>query len=448
MDFKDFELNVNDLGLEITDVLDVEYINSVAKECGFIQREGGKLDGFMFLDIILFTHFNHKELSLNDMSIHLCERYGIEITKQSIDERFNGLAIKFFTKILEKILDIKMKAVANIDFTDHSQVRIKDSTSFQLPECMKEKYPGPGGSASSACIRIQFEYDLKAGKILDLSLNAFNTQDVSNAKETIGNIDENDLIIRDLGYIKIDLLRQIKEKNAYYLNRLHTNVNVYEKKNKKFVLIDFCKLHKHMRKHDIIRVDKTVYIGQEKFETRIIIETLPKSEYEKRIKENKKKEKQTNKNISDKSKAKNGLNIYVTNTKLKGEDIRLLYSLRWQIELMFKIWKSIGEIDKVKKMKVERFETYLIAKLIWIVTNWHIMRLIVGYFFNKEKIEISPYKLYKTLKMYLMDFRTAIINKTNLFFINKIIKMNPKKFISEKKNNSTNWSYEIINMFV
>ncbi len=88
MDYKDFELNVNDLGVEITDVLDVEYINSVAKECGFIQREGGKLDGFMFLDIILFTHFNHKELSLNDMSIHLCERYGIEITKQSIDERF------------------------------------------------------------------------------------------------------------------------------------------------------------------------------------------------------------------------------------------------------------------------------------------------------------------------------------------------------------------------
>ena len=444
MDITNFELKVDDLSVEILKLMDVDSINQIAKETNFTKRSGSKLDGFKFLDMILFTHFNHKELSLNDMSTQLFKRYGLHITKQSIDNRFTEQAVNFFKKILEKALKIKLKNAINIDFTTYNRFRIKDATSFQLPELMKDKYVGSGGSASPSIIKIQFEYDLKSGNILDLSLHSFIDQDATNAKETINDILENDLIVRDLGYIAIDLLRQTQKKGAYYLNRLHTGINVYEKKDAEFIKIDFGKLHKHMRKNNKIRIQKTVYIGEQKFETHIIIETLPTIEYEKRTRKNKKNKKQ--KNITDKYKAHNGLNMYVTNTEFEGEQVRLVYSLRWQIELMFKIWKSIGEIDEIKSMKTERFEVFLLAKLIWIVLNWQIMRLIVNYFYVIKKIAISPYKLYKTLKMYLLDFRTAIENKTKLLFLNKIIEMSPSNLKSERKKNSTNWSYEIITM--
>ena len=53
------KVDVQNLSTEITQLLDKDYINSIAEETGFILREG-KIDGFVFLDMLLFTHFNHK----------------------------------------------------------------------------------------------------------------------------------------------------------------------------------------------------------------------------------------------------------------------------------------------------------------------------------------------------------------------------------------------------
>ncbi len=443
-----FKFNAKKLSTEITKVLDNERINRLAVEANFIIRKG-KIDGFKFLDVLLFTYFNHKELSLNDLSVEILKRYDIIISKQSIDERFTDKAVIFFKSVLEDALNNVVYENYQLKFTQYNSVRIKDSTSFQLPENMEQKYRGSGGNGSKSAIRIQFEYDLKTGKIIDLSIHAFVDQDISNTIITIDNINKNDLIIRDLGYVSIAYLQEIKARNAFYLNRLNSSTKAYEKKNGKFIEIDFVKLNKHMNKNGLIRIEKAIYIGQEKLKTRIIIEVIPDEEYKKRLKKAQKNAKVKHRKISDAKKARMHLNLFITNTDIPSKQIRLLYTLRWQIELMFKIWKSIGEIDKVKKMKLERFETFLYAKLIWIVINWHIMRQIVGYYFNEEGIKISPYKLYKSLKASILEFRDVIkkgIDQT-CRYIENMAKISRYNHISDKKKHTLTWSYEVVNTF-
>jgi IS4 transposase len=71
--------------------------------------------------------------------------------------------------------------------------------------------------------------------------------------------------------------------------------------------------------------------------------------------------------LSKEYKSRARLNIFITNISaevLELEQIHSVYTLRWQIELVFKVWKSIGKIHKVKKMKQERFESYLYAKIV------------------------------------------------------------------------------------
>ncbi len=438
------------LGENITNLLSEGSINQIAKDIGFVKRDAGKFDGFKFLDMLLFTDFNHKELSLNSMALSFQERYGIILSKQAVDWRFSDLSVKFFKAVFEKAIGITIEKNNRIDFTEFEKVRIKDSTSFELPENMKDKYPKSIKNVKTALVRIQLEYDIKNGEILDLSLHPFKEQDISDASQTIDDIGTNELVMRDLGYIRIDVLRKIEEKESFYLNRLSFSTNIYEKKNNEFIQIDLGKVYKQMRAKNSFRIEKQVYIGKkEKFKTRIIIECLPESEYEKRIVKAKRTASRRGRNLSDEFKAQQGLNVFITNTKIPANQIRLLYTLRWQIELMFKIWKSIGEINKVKKMKVERFETFLFAKLIWIVVNWQIMRRILIFFFNEKKVYISPYKLFTTFKARIMKFRITLLQGVeNLIeYIEEIFELSPYYHSSEKKKNSVTWSYDVIKTF-
>ena len=58
----------------------------------------------MFLDLTVFNSENLKNQSLNDLSIVLQEEHNVEITKQSLHERFNESAVLFLKEALEVLL--------------------------------------------------------------------------------------------------------------------------------------------------------------------------------------------------------------------------------------------------------------------------------------------------------------------------------------------------------
>lgn len=59
--------------------------------------------------------------------------------------------------------------------------------------------------------------------------------------------------------------------------------------------------------------------------------------------------------MKDKSKQLMGMNVYITNTSPEEVTtdyyVHSLYSLPWQIEILFKTWKSFFEIDECKTIK-------------------------------------------------------------------------------------------------
>ena len=94
-------------------------------------------------------------------------------------------------------------------------------------------------------------------------------------------------------------------------------------------------------------------------------------------------------------------NIFITNASseaLKTIEIYDFYRLRWQIELLFKIWKSLFEIDKIGDMSISRFECYLYGKLILILLGGYIQTLFMEFMEDKVDFELSEWKAYKLVK--------------------------------------------------
>lgn len=421
-----------------------EELDKIARDTGFVQRES-KLGGALFLDLIVFNSENLKTQSLNDLSVLFQEEHDVTITKQSLHERFNQSAVTFLKEVMEKLINTQMDRESSLPkLTGINRIIIKDSVCFQVDESLVDQYPGSGGNGSKAAVRIQFEYDLLSGRINDLSLNAFNDQDASNSLATLDLVAPGDLVIRDLAYVGLQALKGIISNAAFYLCRLGSNVKVYEDNGDELIEIKFGQLYQEMKNQGLEILEKDVYIGKiEQLKTRLIIHALPPEEIEKRIRKARANSKKKGRNAPSKEYlARAHLNLFITNTCLEtipSKNVWPLYRLRWQIELTFKIWKSICDIEKVKKVKINRLECYVYSKLILILLGWEVVWKTAMNLFALEGKILSMYKSFKTLiSVKLHQLRNAFLFDNGLlkFLMRDFYLISRTNHLLEKKKGS------------
>jgi len=352
---------------------------------------------------LLYNSSQDKCFSLNRLSVGAQTQCDVNISKQGLDQRMNGRAVVFVRGLLEKQLTNQVSENLEVGLMKHfNRVCIKDSTKFDIHEQLEEWFPGFKGCASSASACIQYEFDLKHGQVIDLDITPGNRPDAKDAQEKTWNIQKNDLIIRDLGYFALDALSEVQQAQAYYLSRLNFKTIVYEQIGGVLIELDFGKLYRYMKQNNIPRIEKQVLMGKEdKLPVRLVIELMPDQIYEQRVRKvkayNRKKGHQTSTGYTDRAR----FNLFVTNASeqiLTARAIPLFYKVRWQVELIFKIWKSTFGIHVTRKMKIERFLCLLYSKLLLIMINWEIILVFRNNIYAKINRYLSIDKCFKTLK--------------------------------------------------
>lgn len=395
------------------------------------------------LESVLFTNQDPSKVSLNDMAIYHKIHCGISITRQALAKRFTKEATRFskllFIQLLKSNLSREQETFTNTIF---NRILIKDSTCNQLPANLQEYYPGNGGASSKAAVRVQFEFDLKNNEVTELSVSAFNDQDRENAKGTLCNIRENDLLVRDLAYTSIEIFRSIENKNAWYISRLNNRYEVYDKDTDE--IIDFAKLEQYMRKHDIYIMEKSVLICSDKHPVRLVIELVPEEVKAERARKTRIKSSRKQAKTTERSKARFGLNLFITNctkTMISASEIRKIYGIRWQIELIFKAWKQNSQFHKVKRMGLNRYEFLLYAKLIMILLTWKLHQTIDKLMFKKYRQRVSVLKLYKTINQLNEEIRSMIRGEKESLakLITHILDIAKKHLLHDDRKNRINW---------
>jgi len=280
--------------------------------------------------------------------------------------------------------------------------------------------------------------------INDLTLNAFNDQDATDSLTTIEKADTGDLIIRDLAYMSLDVLERLIEKFVLFISRVNPNTKIYELNNGNYEELNFDKIKRYMNKHQLSSLEKQVYLSLKyKLKVRLIIYLLPDEVVNERLRKvRQNNNKKGRGQCSRQYKARACFNLFVSNAAVEIisiEKVYLFYKLRWQIELMFKIWKSLCNIDKVKKVKQHRLECYLYAKLILIVFAWQLIWITAMILFSIDKKPLSYFKSYKTLIRNKLDelrdiFLSSAGNLNDFLF--DLYEIGRTRHILEKKKNN------------
>ncbi|MFF5995145.1 transposase [Lysinibacillus sp. KU-BSD001] len=141
--------------------------------------------------------------------------------------------------------------------------------------------------------------------------------------------------------------------------------------------------------------------------------------------------------MKEKSKGLMGMNVYITNTppeEVPTNYVHALYSLCWQIEILFKTWKSFFGIDACK----ERLECHLYGQLIGILVCSSTMFQMRQFLLEKKKQELSEYKAIYMVKDYFpLLFRAIAVGTDELLNmlhrLYQLLKKNGRKCHRYKK---------------
>jgi hypothetical protein len=355
----------------------------------------------MFCDTVVYREIAGDKMSLSDHGVAIMHRYGVEIKKQSIDERFNQSAVNLLKELLKQQLEsqllgaIERRGLGPL-LGQFSAVKIKDSTRFQVPGNLKDAYPGAGGGSSSdAGVHVQFEFDLLSGKTCDLGFTDAKYQDNIDAKETLDSIQSGELILRDLGYFSFQSLKYMNDKGAYFITRRPSALVLFHSGGDKRV--NYNVLHKQLKHSQADAMDLPVCTTQGQ-SMRLIVERLPKKQFAERMARAKEAARRKGKRITEAYKSRARLNMFLTNIPSKwipAKQVRKIYRLRWQIELCFKAWKSFYHLDAHKPMKQHRFECYLYGTLLLVMINWEIA---TGFSCILQKYHGRPLSILKFFK--------------------------------------------------
>jgi hypothetical protein len=410
----ELETEIAQFALRVSQLFNEELIEAEARATDFVERES-KLTGHLFLTVFTFGLSIYGTPSLNDLVglLNLVAPH-LEITRQGLHERINEHAVAFFEKMLAWSISLELpqrlsKEVQTL--CPHFQrILILDSTSFQLPPALVRYFRGSGGGGSKAAVKILFGYDFKAGQFF-YRLTDGVTNDHLSDSNFLQKIKAGDLEISDLGFFNIAALAHIDANGASYLSRLRPDVKVYQRRNGELEEFDLTRFVQKLR---ISQAEIEVYLKKNEIitKTRLIIAKMPDQVKAQRLRKlnhiSRKKGYITRKRI----KILTGFNLYITNapaTALASKHIRALYGIRWQIELIFKNWKSNFALAKVTGKRPERIKSILYAKLLLIMITTKICIAVRNYVWLTSHRELSIFQATKYLKIVALVWLIAII---------------------------------------
>jgi hypothetical protein len=357
----------------------LEDAESVARETGF-QKRSSKLSASQFAQAIVLGFLADPDITLDELA-QTAAQVDAPVSPQAIDQRFTSRTVEFFRELLLRQIRHVVRAddpVTAALLNRFPQVSVQDSTAISLPAEFEARYRGCGGSTEEtgrAALKFQVRLDLLRGGFEALQIEEGRQCDQSTTLQTEA-IEPGSLHLRDLGYFDLEVLQTIAGKRAYFVSRLNDQTLVLDPEAERPLdLVDWLS---HLARATRA-IERPVAIGaNHHLLCRLLAIRVPHAIAQRRRRELMKRAQKKGYTPSARKLALCDWNVYVTNASgelLSIEEVVVFARLRWQIELMFKHWKSDGKLAQSRSQKPDRILSEVFAKLIGLILeHWVLLQ--------------------------------------------------------------------------
>jgi hypothetical protein len=372
--------------------------DQAAKDSGMIQRQR-KITGAGFVQTLVFGWLDDPKATLDDLGDEL------GVSKQGLDRRLDARAAdclwRVVTTATQQLFAARPETIPLL--RRFSRVVIDDCTSLGLPAELAQKFPGCGGSdpeAGQAGLKLLVRFEVTTGQFQALERGAARDSERTLVRR-LPAVSPGTLHLADLGFFDYDELAQITQQGGSWMSRVPAMVD----KEADDGTIEG--LTAWLKRQRIDRIDQPIRLGTQKhLNCRLVAVRLPRKLAQERLRELKKKLKKKGRTPSDRQRVLCQWLVLITDLaadRFTLDEIFILYRVRWQIELLFKRWKSLAGLGRSRGHRGYRVlcETY--AKLLGcLVQHWG--TLLRGGPLSR----ISAYQRAKQMRRFATKIATAL----------------------------------------
>ena len=343
--------------------------NEAARTTHFVQRTS-PLSGATFSQTLVFGLLSNPQATLEELT-QTAAALGIEISPQALDQRFTASAAACLHQVLMTAIArvITAEPVAIPLLERFTAVYVQDSSTIILPDVFAAQWHGCGGSTASgpsAALKLQARLEMCTGR-LDVQLQEGRASD--RAAVLPGPLPAGALRLADLGYWSLGAFAALAQHAVFWLSRLQMQTAVYDATGERWELLEL------LETQPTDTVELAVALGERhRLPARLLAVRVPQDVADARRRRLREAARDKGRQVSAARLRLAAWTLFVTNVPAERLTLReaLVFGrLRWQIELLFKLWKSYGRVDESRSTKPWRILCEVYAKLLaMLVQHW------------------------------------------------------------------------------
>lgn len=376
--------------------------NQAARASQFVQRRS-KLTGAKFVQTLVFAWLADPAATYEQLA-QTATALGVPITAQGIDARFTSPAADCLKRVVEQALDYLVQAspVALPLLRRFQGVYVQDGTTLRLPIELASLWAGSGNGAAptSAALKVQVQFNLLDGEFLHLDVQAGRDSDRTAPMQRV-QLPAGALRLADLGYYALPLWQEYDRQGVFWLSRLPPTQVVYTETGE---VLD---LPKVLPAVEGPTYDRPIQLSQlHRLPCRLVATRVPQAVADARRRKVRRDAQRKGYTSSARTLALCDWVLLVTNVppqKLSSREVLVMARVRWQVELVFKLWKSQGKLDESRSEKPDRILCEVYAKLLGLLIQ-HWILIVTGWAY----VNRSWFKAGQTIRQHSLALGTQL----------------------------------------
>ena len=388
-----------------------DHANRSGVSTGLIKRVR-EFTGATFAQTVVLGQMQEGEIAMSDLA-SFARQVGVNVSAQAIDKCFTENTAIFFAELLNATFTQVVTAdpVAISLLERFSEVVVEDSTTLSLPDDLEKIWQGCGNAAESAksAFKVQVRWDLLTGGFKGQALTDGRVPDTKSPLR-LNRRQRRSLRIIDLGYFDTHQFQTEGEAEEYWISRLKVggSLQIFDEAGNPLDLYELlCTFAGNTSYECQIQVSATTRLP-----ARLIAYPVPEEVAIKRRKSHKRKAQKHSRKVNKKLLDLCGWTLVITNIpaeELNHQEALVLLRARWQIELLFKLWKKYGQVDVSRSKNPWHLLCDFYAKLIgMIIVHW---MMIVGCWSVPSR---SMVKAAKAIRQQIILIARALAGRDDL----------------------------------